>query len=104
MKAKTWGFYLGLARQTPTLLRRLADLYPNFDQLNLLGLGTADHKLLWEHARDNDLVLITKDADFADLSVIHGFPPKVVWRRTGNCRLRTFFDDIILGLPIWQPN
>ncbi|MEJ7862206.1 MAG: DUF5615 family PIN-like protein [Pyrinomonadaceae bacterium] len=28
---------------------------------------------------------MTKNADFADLSVLRGFPPKVVWLRRGNC-------------------
>jgi len=65
---------------SPKLVNRLADLYPSSNHLDLLGLGTAD-----EHARDNGFVVVTKDADFADLSVLRGFPPKVVWIRRGNC-------------------
>jgi len=63
---------------SPKLINRLADLYPNSDHLDLLGLGTADDALVWEHARRNGFLVITKDADFADLSVLRGFPPKVV--------------------------
>ena len=70
---------------SPKLVRRLFDLYPNSDHLDLLGLGTADDILVWEHARSNNFVVVTKDADFADLSVWRGFPPKVVWIRRGNC-------------------
>ena len=70
---------------SPKLVKRLADLYPNSDHLDLLGLGTADDILVWEHAKRNNLVVVTKDADFADLSVLRGFPPKVVWLRRGNC-------------------
>ena len=70
---------------SPKLIRRLSDLYPNSDHLDLLGLGTADDVLVWEHAKGNDFVVVTKDADFADLSVLRGFPPKVVWIRRGNC-------------------
>ena len=70
---------------SPKLVKHLADLYPNSDHLDLLGLGTADDTLVWEHARTNDFVVVTKDADFADLSVLRGFPPKVVWIRRGNC-------------------
>ncbi len=70
---------------SPKLVKRLADLYPNSDHLDLLGLGTADDVLVWGHARNNDFVVVTKDADFADLSVLRGFPPKVVWLRRGNC-------------------
>ncbi len=65
--------------------KRLSDIYPNSDHLDLLGLGTAEDTLVWEHAKDNGFVVVTKDADFADLSVLRGFPPKVVWIRRGNC-------------------
>ncbi len=70
---------------SPKLIEKLTDLYPNSDHLDLLGLGTADDVLVWEHARRNNFVVVTKDADFADLSVLRGFPPKVIWIRRGNC-------------------
>ncbi len=70
---------------SPKLVKRLIDLYPNSDHLDLLGLGTADDTSVWKHAKDNGFVVVTKDADFADLSVLRGFPPKVVWLRRGNC-------------------
>ncbi len=70
---------------SPKLIEKLTDLYPNSDHLDLLGLGTADDVLVWEHARRNNFVVVTKDADFADLSVLRGFPPKLVWIRRGNC-------------------
>lgn len=41
---------------------------------------------LWEYARRNDLIILTKDADFFDLLSLQGSPPKVVWVRTGNLR------------------
>ncbi len=63
---------------SPKLVKRLSDLYPNSDHLDLLGLGTAEDILVWAYAKDNDFVVVTKDADFADLSVLRGFPPKVV--------------------------
>ena len=70
---------------SPKLVNHLSDLYPDSDHLNLLGLGTVGDTLVWEHAKDNGFVVVTKDADFADLSVLRGFPPKVVWIRRGNC-------------------
>jgi predicted nuclease of predicted toxin-antitoxin system len=70
---------------SPKLVKRLADFYPSSNHLDLLGLGTADDVLVWKHAQINDFVIVTKDADFADLSVLRGFPPKVVWIRRGNC-------------------
>jgi predicted nuclease of predicted toxin-antitoxin system len=50
-----------------------------------LGLDTTSDTEVWNFARDNDFVLVTKDADFSDMSLVRGFPPKVVWLRIGNC-------------------
>lgn len=64
---------------------QLEDLFPNSDHLDLLLLGTADDRTVWEYAKENGFAVVTRDADFADLSVLRGFPPKVVWIRRGNC-------------------
>ena len=50
-----------------------------------LGAQLTD-EALWLHARQKNLVILTRDADFFDKLVIHGTPPKVVWLRTGNLR------------------
>jgi len=31
------------------------------------------------------LVIVSKDTDFSELSLLWGFPPKVIWIRRGNC-------------------
>jgi len=33
-------------------------------------------------------MIVTKDADFSELSLLLGFPPKVLWIRRGNCSTR----------------
>ena len=45
--------------------------------------------------------MVTKDADFSELGLLRGFPPKVIWIRRGNCStaeietlLRESFDAI----------
>ena len=40
---------------------------------------------VWEYARDKGYTIVTKDADFNAMSLLRGFPPKVVWLRLGNC-------------------
>jgi predicted nuclease of predicted toxin-antitoxin system len=47
-------------------------------------------------------MLVTKDEDFHRLSVLRGFPPKVLWIRLGNCStadiahlLRARFEQIV---------
>ena len=66
------------------LVRRLADLFPGSTQTRLLGLERADDPIIWNHAKTHGFVIVTLDADFSDLSVLRGHPPKVVWLRCGN--------------------
>jgi len=46
-------------------------------------LGASDYAI-WEHARENDWVIVTKDEDFQRLSVLYGSPPKVIWLGNGS--------------------
>ncbi len=41
--------------------------------------------IVWDYAKDNDLMIVSKDADMHDLSLLFGNPPKVIWLRLGNC-------------------
>ena len=40
---------------------------------------------VWDYAKDNDLMIVSKDVDMHDLSLALGNPPKVIWIRLGNC-------------------
>ena len=66
---------------------RLNDLYADAVHVALVGLERASDEEVWRYARDHDCVIVTKDADFRDLSLLHGFPPRVVWLRIGNCSM-----------------
>lgn len=70
---------------SPRLVSRLADLYPDSQHVSFLGLDQADDRAVWEYANQNDFMVVTRDSDFSELSVLRGFPPKVVWIRRGNC-------------------
>lgn len=69
----------------PKLVKRLSDHYPASTHVCQIGLDRVDDPVIWEYARANDFVIVTKDADFTDLSVLRGFPPKVIWLKLGNC-------------------
>jgi len=71
---------------SPRLAHLLADLFPNSNHDFPLGLDEAEDSEVWEYAKTNEFMLITKDADFGDMSVLRGFPPKVIWIRRGNCK------------------
>jgi predicted nuclease of predicted toxin-antitoxin system len=50
-----------------------------------VGLRDADDTAIWEYAKQHDLVIISKDSDFKQRSLLYGSPPKFVWIRLGNC-------------------
>ncbi len=71
------------------LVRRLADIYPNSNHILLLGLEQEPDAVVWQYARAHEYILVTKDADFSELSVVLGAPPKIIWIKHGNCTTQT---------------
>lgn len=71
---------------SPRLIKSLADIYPDSNHVYPLGLDQVADKEIWEHARRAGFLIVTKDADFSDLCMLVGFPPKVIWLRRGNCQ------------------
>ena len=58
--------------------------YPGSTQIALLGMERANDREVWQYAKENGYVIVTKDSDFYDLSLLYGPPPKIVWLKTGN--------------------
>lgn len=51
-------------------------------------MKATDDPIVWDYAKDNDFMIVSKDVDMHDLSLVFGNPPKVVWLRLGNCSTR----------------
>jgi predicted nuclease of predicted toxin-antitoxin system len=86
---------------SPSLINRLADLFPDSNHVFPLGLDYADDRKIREYAGQNDFIIVTKDADYSDLHLLLGFPPKIIWIRRGNCStsaieqiLRNHYEEI----------
>lgn len=45
---------------------------------------------IWSHARENNLVTVSKDADFSDRIILAEPPPRVIHVRVGNMKMREF--------------
>ena len=52
--------------------------YPGSNQVVLLGMESASDKEVWQKAKDGGFVIVTRDADFQELSLVWGQPPKVL--------------------------
>ena len=73
---------------SPRLSRLLADLFPDSLHVRDVGMKATDDPIVWDYAKNNDFMIVSKDADMHDLSLVFGSPPKVVWLRLGNCSTR----------------
>jgi len=69
------------------LISRLSDIFPDSAHVMMIGLDESEDEKIWDYANKNNFTIITKDADFNELSLLNGFPPKVIWIRVGNCKI-----------------
>ncbi|MGL5032470.1 MAG: DUF5615 family PIN-like protein [Microcystaceae cyanobacterium] len=70
---------------SPKLPLRLHDLFPNSLHVRDVGMKSTIDPLVWNYAMSEDLMIVSKDSDMHDLSLVFGSPPKVIWVRLGNC-------------------
>ena len=58
--------------------------FPGTTQVSLLGLESASDQDIWLRAKQDGFVVVTRDADFQELSLVWGAPPQVIRLRTPN--------------------
>ncbi|WP_425305086.1 DUF5615 family PIN-like protein [Bradyrhizobium erythrophlei] len=49
-----------------------------------LGLSEVGDRILWDYAKANGFTIVSQDVDFAEMAVLSGSPPKMIWLRAGN--------------------
>jgi predicted nuclease of predicted toxin-antitoxin system len=67
------------------LIPQIIDFYPNLSHVKLLKLTNTDDVIIWEYAKANGFVIVSKDSDFHQRSLLYGHPPKFIYLRVGNC-------------------
>jgi predicted nuclease of predicted toxin-antitoxin system len=77
---------------SPRLTALLADLYPGSIHVRERGMRDATDTQIWEYAKQNGFVIVSKDKDFQHRSLLYGHPPQFIWLRVGNCPVRTIED------------
>jgi len=86
--------------QLPPLLARTLER-GGFTALHVedIGLREATDRAIWQHALDNDLVVVTKDFDFVDRSLKVSDSPVIIWLRFGNCGNADLVSRFLSALP-----
>ncbi len=62
----------------------IQDLYPDSTQVALMGMEQLDDMAIRQYAIENGFIIVTKDADFYEMDLLYGQPPKIIWIKTGN--------------------
>ena len=52
--------------------------------LEYLQMLSFEDEHVFFKAKASDAIMLTKDSDFAELSRVHGSPPKIIWLTCGN--------------------
>lgn len=66
------------------IIAKILDLYPFSEHVKTLGLNNTEDVIIWEYAKLNDFVIVSKDSDFHQRSLLYGHPPKFIFLRIGN--------------------
>lgn len=80
------------------LLARLENVFPGSSQIHRLGMEHVDDLVIWRFARENGFSIVTKDSDFYERSLVHGFPPQVIWLKCGNVSTRQVEEILLRSL------
>lgn len=66
------------------IISKIKHLYPDAIQVRAAGLENLTDIEIWEYAKKNGFTIVTFDADFYEINLLKGQPPKILWIRTGN--------------------
>src|SRR5438034_7822266 len=61
---------------SPGLPRLLADVYPGSVHVREVALRDSGDSEIWDYAKLNGFIIVSKDSDFQQRSLLYGFPPK----------------------------
>ena len=66
------------------VVKKIAHLFPDCENVGRIKLLGTDDLVIWDYAKKNDFAIVTFDEDFEELSLLRGYPPRVILLRPGN--------------------
>ena len=58
--------------------------FPKSNHIDFLRMQGTTDSCIWEYAKTENYIIVSKDNDFRQRSFLLGFPPKVIWLSVGN--------------------
>ena len=74
------------AHISPAIAAWINRTYPEYEAASLrsMDLQRSEDPEIFDKAKAEDVIFITKDADLVNLLEQHGAPPRIIWLRCGN--------------------
>ena len=66
------------------LLHSISAKFPGSVHVKDIGMEKADDLQIWNYAKQNGFTILSQDSDFYDIGFVNGYPPKIIWIRSGN--------------------
>ena len=77
------------------ILKLLPENYSDSTTIKKEGLINATDRQIWEFAKKYNYIIVTQDSDFNGLTLLYGFPPKIIWIRTENIKTQAIINILI---------
>jgi len=74
------------------ILKALPESYSGSSHVKNERLINAPDRQIWEFAKKNEFVIVNQDSDFNEINSLYGFPPKIIWIRSGNLKTQAIID------------
>ena len=80
------------------IVARISHIY-QIAHIKEFGLEQTDDNIIWNFAQTNDYIIVSKDSDFHQKSLLWGHPPKFIYLRVGNCPTSYIIQVLINNYP-----
>ena len=77
------------------ILKVLPEIYNGSTHVKMEGLINLPDRVIWGFAKKNGFIIVTQDSDFNEINSLLGFPPKIIWIRTGNLKTQVIINILI---------
>lgn len=67
------------------VIARISLMYSGSAHVKDFDLAQTDDDRIWHFAKTNDYIIVSKDSDFHQKSLLWRHPPKFIYLRVGNC-------------------
>ncbi len=82
------------------LVKFLMKDFPGSSHIDYLKMQGSTDTNIWEYAKNENFIIVSKDNDFRQRSFLFGSPPKVIWISVGNGGTKIIKDLLLQNIKL----